>query len=146
MPTAPNSLMRSGPFQCLCLRSSFSEFMKILRPSCNWFAILLAAGCFATDLRAATVGVNGYTNAFGALPAVTDWSMFDRTGANSDTLTPAQMDSWIAAITAATVNTVLNGGDSANPPTANALGNWHTSGFLYTRPTGNSASLIMVTL
>jgi len=119
--------------------------MKILRSSCNWFVILLTAGCFVTEIRGATVGVNGYTNDFSTLPAVTDWSMLDLTGANSDVTTAVAMDAAIATITAATVNTVLNS-DSASPPTANGLGNWSSLGFVYTRPTGNKASIIMVTL
>src|SRR5437773_1531702 len=119
--------------------------MNKLRLYSPRFLGFAAAACFVTAAQAATVGLNGYTNDFSSLPAVVDWSQYDLTGANSTITTAAQMDTAIAAITAGTVNTVLVT-DGNTPPGANATGNWNTSGFLYTRPTGNSASLIMVTL
>jgi len=122
--------------------------MTIPRSCFVWFGGLIALSCFAIGAQGAAVGPTGYTNAFTTLPAATDWSQFDLTGANTLIATPADMDTQVAAIPASAANTVLNTDvNPASTPLQNALGNWNQAGgYLYTRPTGNAASMIMCTL
>ncbi len=115
--------------------------------------ILLAAlatasltGCLTNQLEAASVTSAGYTNAFTTQPPASDWSYASITGDANTYGTVAAMDAGVQAIApnAITTQTLL---DAADPPALNAAATWSSSGlYLQTRPTGNAATLLMLTL
>ena len=120
--------------------------MKTLRSYFVWLAVLIAAGCFASGVKAASVGSGGYTNAFGVIPPVADWSFLSVTGASGDATDNAGIDATVQAVAASAINAAVVA-DAGNPPAFNANAFWSSTGFyLQTRPTGNKATLLMCTL
>ncbi len=98
------------------------------------------------DLRAASVGVGGYTNAFALQPPAADWATFSLAGGNGDVGTTAAMDAAVQGITASSV-TARPTLDGTDPVAASSVASWSSPGQnLQTRPTGNAASILMCTL
>src|SRR5438876_2202958 len=120
--------------------------MNKLRSSFVWFVPLLAAGCLATQLRAASLGPNGYTNSFNTQPAAADWSFLALAGAAGNITTAAGLDTAVQAVAASAINTQV-GVDAGDPPALNGNALWSSTGlYVQTRPTGNNGILLMCTL
>ncbi|MEY2407909.1 MAG: acid phosphatase type 7 [Verrucomicrobiota bacterium] len=112
----------------------------------NWSLRLVILLCstmiFATaQLRAATVGPGGYTNAFGSQPPAADWATISRAGAAGDTYdSDTDVNANVTSVGAVSQTTP----DAANPPAKAATAVWSSSGFyLQTRPTGNRFTSLM---
>lgn len=117
-----------------------------IRPSALLALIVLAAACWPGAVRAASVGLAGYTNAFAAQPPASDWATFSIAGATADVSTPAGVTAEVQLVSASSI-TQQPQADAASPPPFLATATWSSSGFyLQTRPTGNRVTLLMCTL
>lgn len=98
-------------------------------------------------LHAASVGPTGYTNAFNtAVPSPGDWSTESISGGSGDVTTAAELDAAVQSLTASGIATQISS-DTGNPPAANALATWSSTGhYLQTRPTGVKMAVLIATL
>ena len=86
---------------------------------------------------------DGYTNAFSALPSASQWSTLATGGSAGSLATIPGLDAAVQTNTAARItNTLVSG---ANPPNANPLATWSTSGYVQTSPSSIAATLLMGT-
>ena len=107
---------------------------------------LAVAAALNASSWAASVGASGYTNAFSTQPAAADWSTATVTGGAADVTTAAGLDAAVAALTAAGITTQV-AADAVNPPGAQGLATWCSSGlYLQTRPTSVKCAVLMATL
>src|ERR1041385_8359666 len=140
------AISRNSSCETATFSQRFLKNMKTLRSYFVWLAVLIAAGCFASGVKAASVGSGGYTNAFGVIPPVADWPFLSVTGASGDATDNAGIDATVQAVAASAINAAVVA-DAGNPPAFNANAFWSSTGFyLQTRPTGNKATLLMCTL
>jgi hypothetical protein len=112
--------------------------------NCCW---LLAVMPLISVVQAASVGPSGYTNAFNtAVPSPGDWSTATITGGSGDVSSEAGLDGAVQLLTANGIASQISS-DSGNPPAANALATWSSTGhYLQTRPTGVKMGVLMATL
>jgi hypothetical protein len=115
-----------------------------LFPGKGCWSVILA--CLASAASAALVSPAGYTNAFDTAPGPADWSTATIVGASGDVTTAAGLDAAVQSLSASGINTQISS-DTGNPPAANALATWSSSGhYLQTRPTGVKMAVLMATL
>ena len=109
-------------------------------------AVALTSLLLTDTAQPASVGPSGYTNDFSVQPLAADWSTLSMAGATATITTPEQLDAAVQAVAANTVTSAL-AVDAVNPPALNGSAVWCSSAFfLQTRPTGNNATALMVTL
>ncbi|MBI5387082.1 MAG: lamin tail domain-containing protein, partial [Verrucomicrobia bacterium] len=122
------------------------DFRASVQAGLRRLGALVATGCFALGAQAASVGAGGYTADFGTQPSAADWSTYSVSGGSGDITSLPGLDTPVQTLAAASINGQV-GADAANPPAANALAYWSSSGlYLQTRPTGNQATVLMCTL
>ncbi len=90
---------------------------------------------------AAVVGPAGYFNNFSTQPPAVEWATLTIAGGANDTYTvDTDVNANITSV-GVTNRTAL---DTGNPPAANALATWSSTGFyVQTRPTGNRYTVLM---
>jgi lysophospholipase L1-like esterase len=102
------------------------------------FAVFLLCSVCAPG---AVVGPGGYANSFSTQPPSADWAMLNIAGDPVDIYNP---DTEVNASITAGVVTAQTISDTGNPPNANAMAMWSSTGlYLQTRPTGNRATVLM---
>ena len=105
---------------------------------------MLLAG---SALHAALVGPAGYTNDFSVLPVAADFATITVGGGNGDVTDVAGMDTAVAALTAASINTQLPVSAGTPPPSAGtATYSGNPDNNLQLRPTGTKMNVVLVTL
>src|SRR5262245_36396973 len=108
------------------------------------FPAVLLLTC--SHLRAASVTSAGYTNDFSAQPAAGDFSTRSIGAAAGDVTTAAGVDSAVQTNTASLM-TAQCASATGTPPAAAGAAVWSSAGgYLQTRPTQNSITLLMATL
>jgi len=101
------------------------------------------------QMSEAAVGINSQQT-FGAAPPVADWSTRSvpqtagTTPSGSETTTAAQMDAIVQTNTAAMINGAVT--DQAGTAASGAARRNTAGAYVFTRPTGNTATILMVTL
>jgi hypothetical protein len=106
--------------------------------------LTLVAVCIA-GLAQAQIPIGQMQN-FSALPPVTSFSSKNVAGAGNSIATAVDMDASVQTNTAASINTVLLTAAGAAPAN-NATAQWSSGGgYLVTRPTGNSYTILMATI
>lgn len=117
-------------------------------PLCSTLLLHLASA-IAGPVMAAIPIAPAYTNNFTvAPPSPADFSTLSITGSANDIGSDTQMDAAVQLLTAATINNPL-GTSSTYFPSTNSLARHNTNAsglFLQTKPTGNSATLLMATV
>src|ERR1051325_96745 len=113
------AISRNSSCETATFSQRFLKNMKTLRSYFVWLAVLIAAGCFASGVKAASVGSGGYPNAFGFIPPVADWSFLAVTGASGDATDNAGIDATVQAVAASAINAAVVA-DAGNPPAFNA--------------------------
>src|SRR5262245_12984302 len=112
----------------------------------TWSCFLICFFLLGGEARAASVDATGYTNSFSTQPPAADWSTFSIGTGSGDYATIATLDGAAVSVAAGSIISVA-GSDSGDPPAANGLATWSSTGlYLQTRPTGNGATLLMCTL
>jgi hypothetical protein len=111
-----------------------------------FLAVSLCVHGISGRVHAAAVGINGYTNAFSALPPAADWSTGSISGGPGDITSAAALDNAVQLQNASSISGQL-GTDVRNPPDFSVNALWSSTGeYIQTRPTGPAATLLMCTL
>ena len=125
---------------------TLANFNFIRFPVVRCLVLFMYALSFSSVVKGAiSVGASGTGNInFDTLPEATEWSTASRGSFNGDILFPLFLDAAVMSNSAVTITNKLVV-DTETPPAKNALAVWSTNGFLQTRPTQNSYTLLMAT-
>ena len=109
------------------------------------FLTFAALAGLVAGAQAASVTSTGYTNDFSTQPGVADWSTLS-SGADHAYTSVALLDAAVQALAASSINGAV-GVSAVDPPATATTAQWSSAGlYLQTRPTGNGATLLMLTL
>src|SRR6185436_19913434 len=90
-------------------------------------SVVLALSVSNPISQAASVGANGYTNGFGALPPATDWSSGSAGSGAGAYASAGDIDGAVAAVNASSVGAAVIS-IAQDPPDINASATWSSTG------------------